>query len=70
MRSLLQGREHDLHRVVEILISRETLTGDEFRILLKGGTLAEASTSSGSQESGSDDEDVPGIGGLLRPGGA
>ncbi|WP_146237282.1 AAA family ATPase, partial [Deinococcus yavapaiensis] len=38
---ILADNLHLVHRIVEVLLSRETLTGEEFETVLRGGTLPE-----------------------------
>jgi len=57
--TFLKAEEHLMHRVVEELLKRETLSGDEFRILIEGGRLPDEEVGGGSSDS-----DLPGIGTL------
>ena len=59
---VLRLEEHILHRVVEELMRRETLSGDDFRILLEGGRLSEAEVT--EERSSGEEGDLPGIGTL------
>ncbi len=59
--ALLSDNEHKLHWIVDELITRETLTGEEFRTLLSGKRLEPLDNGIPR----STDTDLPGIGGLL-----
>ncbi|AFZ68682.1 ATP-dependent zinc metalloprotease FtsH [Deinococcus peraridilitoris] len=64
-KGLLEENLHHIHRIVEVLLTRETLSGEEFTTVLAGGTLPEVAPEHEEAESG---RDGPSPLGALQPG--
>ena len=67
VKSILEAHHQDMHRIVDVLIERETLTGEEFQMVLEGQELPPEEESPTPKREPEKDDERPKPPTVLRP---
>jgi cell division protease FtsH len=67
VKSILETHRQNMHRVVDVLLERETLTGEEFQMVLDGQTLPPNEDSPAPKREPEKDDERPKPPTVLRP---